>query len=127
MRLGFGPKDLDLGLETGIWASRMGFEGAGTDMEEKEKIPHMCESIGHRPLRGRCPKTEDGRILKKKIVIFMIFAPPHYPSKVKRYTKLLLCEAPKCEMIHLTITQKRQISVMQMIGAQFNHAENKFH
>ena len=26
--------------------------------EEKmeEKIPHMCESIGHRPLWGRCPK-----------------------------------------------------------------------
>ena len=57
LRLGFGPQDWDLGLETGIWASRMGFEGAGTDMKEKEKIPHMCESIGHRPLRGRCPKT----------------------------------------------------------------------
>ena len=24
--------------------------------KKKEKIPHMCESIGHRPLRGRCPK-----------------------------------------------------------------------
>ena len=25
--------------------------------EEKEvKIPHMCESIGHRPHRGRCQK-----------------------------------------------------------------------
>ena len=23
--------------------------------EEKEKIPHMCENIGHRPFRGRCP------------------------------------------------------------------------
>ena len=23
--------------------------------EEEEKIP-LCESIGHRPLRGRCPK-----------------------------------------------------------------------
>ena len=23
--------------------------------EKEEKIPHMCESIGHRPLRGRCP------------------------------------------------------------------------
>ena len=23
--------------------------------EEKEKVSHMCESIGHRPLRGRCP------------------------------------------------------------------------
>ena len=24
--------------------------------EKEEKISHMCESIGHRPLRGRCPK-----------------------------------------------------------------------
>ena len=35
--------------------------GGLTEKEEKEekeeeKIPHMCESIGHRPLRGRCPK-----------------------------------------------------------------------
>ena len=48
----------DLDLETRIWALRLGFEG-GTEEEkeekEKEKIPHMCESIGHRPLRGRCP------------------------------------------------------------------------
>ena len=25
--------------------------------KEEEKNPHMCESIGHRLLRGRCPKT----------------------------------------------------------------------
>ena len=36
--------------------------GGGTEKkkkekkEEKEKVSHMCESIGHRPLRGRCPK-----------------------------------------------------------------------
>ena len=54
-------QDWNLGLETGIWASRLGFEGGGTEEEEegeeeeKEKIPHMCESIGHRPLQGRCP------------------------------------------------------------------------
>ena len=24
-------------------------------VEEEEKIPHMCESIGHQLLRGRCP------------------------------------------------------------------------
>ena len=38
-----------MGLEVG---------GGGTEEEaekEKEKIP-LCESIGHRPLRGRCPK-----------------------------------------------------------------------
>ena len=53
-----------MGLKVGIWASRLGFEG-GTEEEEKEKkekekkekIPHMCESIGHRPLRGRCPAS----------------------------------------------------------------------
>ena len=29
------------------------------------------------------------------MIIFMIFAPPHYLSRVKRYSQLLLCEAPK--------------------------------
>ena len=58
MRLEFGPQDWDLGLETGIWASGLGFEGGdvGEGEEEGGENPHMCESIGHRPLRGRCPK-----------------------------------------------------------------------
>ena len=61
-RLGFGPRGWDIGLQAEIWARRLG-EG-GTKEEEKkkkeeEKIPHMCESIGHRPLRGRCPKGGD--------------------------------------------------------------------
>ena len=49
LRLGFGPQDWDLDLETGIWASRLGYEGGGTEEKEekKEKISHMCESIGH--------------------------------------------------------------------------------
>ena len=40
----------------------MGLEAGGrggTKKEKKreeEKIPHMCESIDHRPLRGHCPK-----------------------------------------------------------------------
>ena len=36
--------------------------------EEEEKIPHMCESIGHRPLRGRCPApslTLNHKLLKQ--------------------------------------------------------------
>ena len=33
---------------------------------------------------------------KKKMVIFMIFAPLYYLSRVKGYSQLLLCEAPKC-------------------------------
>ena len=41
LRLEFGPRDWNLGLETGIW-------GGGMEEEkEKKKIPHMCESIGH--------------------------------------------------------------------------------
>ena len=36
-------------------------EGGAVEEEEGEeeegKISPMCESIGHRPLRGRCPKT----------------------------------------------------------------------
>ena len=51
-----------MGLEGEIWASRLGFGPQGWDMgleargrggaeekkeEKKEKIPHMCESIGH--------------------------------------------------------------------------------
>ena len=61
-KLGFGSRNWDLGLGTGIWASRLGGGGRmeeeemeEEEEEEKEKIPHMCESIGHRPLRGRCP------------------------------------------------------------------------
>ena len=56
-----------MGLKTGIWASRLEFGPRDWDLrggteeekkeEEKEKTPHMCESIGHRPLWGRCPKS----------------------------------------------------------------------
>ena len=56
-----------MGLKTGIWASRPEFGPRDWDLrggteekkkkkKEKEKIPHICESIGHRPLRGPCPK-----------------------------------------------------------------------
>ena len=56
-----------MALKTGIWASRLEFGPQDWDLrggtkkkekeeEEEEKIPHMCESIGHRSLRGRCPK-----------------------------------------------------------------------
>ena len=64
-KLGFGPRDWNLGLEAGIWAPRLrkrpgGWGEGGAEMkeeEEEEKIPHMCESIGHQSLRGRCPKA----------------------------------------------------------------------
>ena len=66
MRLGFGPQDWDLGLQAGIWASRLSHGpggGGGREKEEKkeeEKIP-LCESIGHRFLWGRCPKRRNER------------------------------------------------------------------
>ena len=45
-----------MGLQAKIRAWRLG-EGGGMNKEKKEeKNPHMGESIGHRPLRGRCPK-----------------------------------------------------------------------
>ena len=56
LRLGYGPQGWNLGLEAGIWSSRLGFGLGGAEKEKKEKekkeekIPHMCESIGHRPL-----------------------------------------------------------------------------
>ena len=40
----------------------MGLEGGdgeeGEEGEEEGEISPMCESIGHRPLRGRCPKGQ---------------------------------------------------------------------
>ena len=50
----------------------MGLEvGGGTEKEEEEKeemkIP-LCESIGHRPLRGRCSKGESALLLKSFLV-----------------------------------------------------------
>ena len=40
-----------------IWV--LGEEEEKEEETKKEKIPHMCESIGHRPLRGRCPKGRE--------------------------------------------------------------------
>ena len=72
-RLGFGPQGWDLSLKARkarIWASKR------VDREEEEggegKISPMCESIGHWPLRGRCPKREN-IVLAKELTknIFM--------------------------------------------------------
>ena len=50
-----------MSLEVG----RMGAAVEEKEEEKKEeKFPHMCESIGHRPLRGRCPKRKKRK--KKK-------------------------------------------------------------
>ena len=46
-----------MGLEVEIWAWRLGMGGEEKEgeKEEEEKIPYMCESIGHRSHRGHCP------------------------------------------------------------------------
>ena len=36
-----------MGLQAEIWAWRLGDGDAEEKEEEEEKIPHMCESIGH--------------------------------------------------------------------------------
>ena len=47
-----------MGLEVGgIGGAAEEEEEEEEEEEKEEKIPHMGESIGHRPLRGRCPKT----------------------------------------------------------------------
>ena len=53
-------------LEIRIRASRLGYElqrglidGGEKEGEEGGEISPMCESIGQRPLRGRCPKREE--------------------------------------------------------------------
>ena len=48
-----------MSLEARLWALRL-VEGVDGEEEEEEgeggEISPMCESIRHRPLRGRCPK-----------------------------------------------------------------------
>ena len=42
--------------------------GGAEEEEKEEEIPHMCESIGHRPLRRRCPappSTSTPNLLKQ--------------------------------------------------------------
>ena len=53
-----------MGLKAGIWVSRLK-AGGGTEKEEEEEKEEkkeekflLCASIGHRPLRGRCPKRK---------------------------------------------------------------------
>ena len=58
-RLGSGTPGWDLGRKAGILAWRLGFESRGGRMElrKEEKISHMCESLGHRPLRAPSTST----------------------------------------------------------------------
>ena len=67
MRLGFEPQGKDLGLETSIWASRLGFQSRGGDGEEEGgegggeegEISPMCESSGRN--KKQCKKKRNMR------------------------------------------------------------------
>ena len=56
-----------MSLEAGIWFPR-GEGGTKEEKEEKEKKEKflLCESIGHRPLRVRCPKGDKREKERKK-------------------------------------------------------------
>ena len=54
-----------MGLGTRIWASKLGGRADERTEEEKEKISHMCETIGYRPLRERCPKKKEDKEVKE--------------------------------------------------------------
>ena len=63
----------NLSFEARFWASRLDLRLEGVDGEEEGgeeegegKISPMCESIGHRPLRGRCPKGEKRKEKERK-------------------------------------------------------------
>ena len=47
-----------MGLKTGILWGMTEKKKEEEKEKKEEKTPHMCDSIGHRPLRGRCPKNE---------------------------------------------------------------------
>ena len=50
------------------------WEKEGAEEEKKEKIPHMCESVGYRPLRGRCPKRKGKKKKQTSITCHEIHA-----------------------------------------------------
>ena len=57
LRLAFRPQGWDLSLKARI-SPLKGVDGGEEEEGEGEgEIFPMCESIGHRPLWGRCPKT----------------------------------------------------------------------
>ena len=86
-----------MGHEARIWASRLGFRPQGCDMsfegggrteEEEEEKFVLCESIGHRPLRGRCPKT---KIKKPKQEKKLVIPDQNRPYHVMATVGLSLC------------------------------------
>ena len=87
-RLEFWPQGWDFGLKVGFWASRLGFGSQGWDLGLKlrgvgqtdgrrRRNFCICESKGHRPLWGRCPKRLMHLLLPKCMVSLFITAPAH--------------------------------------------------
>ena len=59
----------------------MGGEEKEGEEEEEEKILYMCESIGHRPLRGRCPappSTSTTTYLRRRIFEGKLSVSPYF-------------------------------------------------
>ena len=51
LRLGFGPRDWDFGIETGIWASRLRFGGGGLQRRRRKKnSPYVIKHRSSTPL-----------------------------------------------------------------------------
>ena len=78
-----------MGLEARIWASRLGlwpqgqnmsFEGGGRRRRRRRRknFPYVCESTGHRLLRGRCPKSRTNAVVGVGVKTFVLF--PHLGS-----------------------------------------------
>ena len=73
------PKSHDQGPNPNPKAGEGGVKEEEEEEEEEEKIPHMFESIGHRPLRGRCAKKRKKNIEEKGLdhVILEVKQGPH--------------------------------------------------
>ena len=79
-RLGFGPQDWDLGLMAKIWALRLRFGPGHWDLglvggirsRRRRRNFCICESIGFQPLQGRCPKRRKRRRRRRRRRIFPI-------------------------------------------------------
>ena len=99
-----------MGLEVG---------GGGTEKEEEketEKIP-LCESIGHRPLRGRCPSLtlnynhnlpKQGTGTADHLMLLRLF---HIPLSNLFQTKPISC----LSLIHKEIKKQMRCTIKDLI------------
>ena len=86
-----------MSVEAGIWASRLGLSlerggmyGEGGEEGEEGEISPMCESIGHRPLQGRCPKTSSSLIISWIFISISRPKGPDFEAKVTKMTEIAI-------------------------------------